>query len=84
MLKPISKLTKKELLIVLGRLQRENDHLKTLHKLDEGIIQMMQGWIQFFKEMTCLTKQEYDSLVPMARFLERLSQCLILETKPDD
>ena len=83
MLNPNSKITKKELLIELARLQRENDHLKMVHKLDEGLCKMMENRIEFFKEMTCLTRQEQECLVPMARFLDRLSRCLVLETKPD-
>lgn len=79
-----TKLTKKQLLTELVRLQRENAHLKSLHKIDEGIVNMMEMRLEFFQEMTRLTREEQDSLVPMARFLERLSKCLLLQEREEE
>lgn len=79
-----TKLTKKRLFTELVRLQRENAELKTLHKLDEGIFKMMENRLEFFQEMTRLTREEQDSLVPMARFLERLSKCLLLQEREEE
>ena len=63
----------------LVMLQRENAYLKSLHKIDQGIVNMMEMRLEFFQEMTRLTREEFNCLVPMARFLERLSKCLLLE-----
>ena len=67
----------------LVMLQRENTYLKSLHKIDEGIVNMMEMRLEFFQEMTRLTKEEQDCLVPMARFLERLSKCLPVQDRPE-
>jgi len=79
-----TKLTKQELLVELGRLQRENAHLKIVHKLNDGLFKMQEHRLEFFQMMTGLTAQEEASLVPVAHFLSRLAGCLLLEERKEE
>jgi len=78
------KITKKELLAELCRLQRENAHLKMVHKLNDGLFKMQEHRLEFYQVMTGLTAQEQACLVPMAHFLSRLAKCLLLQDKPTE
>ena len=83
MLNPNPKITKKELLKELGRLQRENAHLKMVHNMNSSLFKMQEHRLEFFQMMTGISAQEQASLAPIAHFLSRLAKCPLLTDKAE-